>query len=137
MCGLNLAMKFSRNFHKYKALNRLINFFSQFIIAPPNKMGRLQTSRIYKKEKNNICEEWLLAGVLQKVPLKFHKIHRYIPLVGSFSNTVKCFHAVRLTTLLNRDTRIGASEPAIRRSTIKFLNNSVHRKTPLLQSLFK
>ena len=137
MCGLNLTMKFSPDFHKYTALDRLINFFSQFIIAPPNKLRRLQTSLIYKKEKNNICEEWFLAGVLQRVSLKFHKIHRYIPLAGSLSNTVKCFHALRLTTLLKRDTRIGVSEPAIRRSTIKLLSNSVHRKTPLLESFFK
>ena len=34
---------------------------------------------------------------------KFHKIHREIPVLESLSNTVKCFQAVRLATLLKRD----------------------------------
>ena len=42
----------------------------------------------------------------------------------SVSNTVKCVQAVRLATLLKRDSSIGVSEPAICRSSTKwvFLN---------------
>ena len=39
----------------------------------------------------------------KKLPKTFHKIHREIPVLESLSNTVKCFQAVRLATLLKRD----------------------------------
>ena len=60
----------------------------------------------------------LLGGVLQKsFPKIFTKIHREIPVLESLSNTVKCFQAVRLATLLRRDPGTGASEPAVCRSS--------------------
>ena len=38
----------------YTALSRLVNFFSKFTIAPPNKLRMLQASLIYKKEKKHV-----------------------------------------------------------------------------------
>ena len=47
------------------------------------------------------CEKWLLGGVLQKsFPKNFLKIRREI-------NNVKCFHGVRLATLLKKDPLTG------------------------------
>ena len=69
MCGHNFTMKFASDFHNYTELNGLLNSFSWFTIAPPNKWfsaARLQTSMICKnKKKKKECEKWLLGGVLQ------------------------------------------------------------------------
>ena len=53
----------------------------------------------------------------KKVFLKFHKIHREIPVLQSLSNTVKDLQAARLATLLKRDPRTGVSEPVVKSST--------------------
>ena len=39
-------------------------------------------------------------------------------MLESLSNTVKCVQVVRLATFLNKDSLIGVSEPAVRRSSI-------------------
>ena len=55
----------------------------------------------------------------------FHKIHREIAVLETLSNTIKYVQTVRLATLLdlnrelNRDPRIGVSEPAICSSSAK------------------
>ena len=38
MCGYNLTMKIPPDFYGYTALNGLVNSFSWFTIAPPNKL---------------------------------------------------------------------------------------------------
>ena len=60
-------------------------------------------------------------------------------MLESLCNTVKCFQAVMVATLLNGDPRTGVSEPAVRKSPAKqlFLNNSQNsRGKHLCRSLF-
>ena len=54
------------------------------------------------------------------------KIHKEIPALQSLSDTIKELQAVRFATLLKRHPRSGVSEPAVCRSSTKyvFLNNS-------------
>ena len=67
MCGHNLTMKLPPEFHNYTGLNRLVNFFSEFTIAPPNKLIlRSKPHWSGKTKKTTSCEMWLLGGVLQK-----------------------------------------------------------------------
>ena len=55
----------------------------------------------------------------KKAFLKFHKIHREIPVLESFSNNTIGIQAVRLATLLKRDLCNGDSEPAVGRCSTK------------------
>ena len=80
-----------------------------------------------KGRKTASCGKWLLRGVLQKkLSLKLLKIHREIPVRQSLSKTVNSLQAVRFATLLKRNPHTGVLEPAVCRSSIKylFLNNS-------------
>ena len=55
----------------------------------------------------------------KKLPQKFHKIHRKIPLLESLSNTIKVLRTIRLATLLKRNPHTRVSEPAVRRCSTK------------------
>ena len=67
MCGDNLTMKFSPDFHNYTGLNGLANSFPWFTIAPPNELILGCKPHWSAKRKKTIsCEKWLLGGVLQK-----------------------------------------------------------------------
>ena len=67
----------------------------------------------------------------------FRKIH----VLESLSNTAKVLQAIRLATLLKRNSRTCVLELAIHKCSLKkvFLNNSqnLYRKTPVLESLFQ
>ena len=76
----------------------------------------------------------------EKLFKKLHKIYREMPVLESLPNNVKCLQAVWCAILLKRDSRIGVSEPSVRRSFTKFCSWIIlknHRKTPVLESLFK
>ena len=74
MRGHNLAMKFPTDFHNYTGLNGLMNSFSQFTIALPNKLILCCKHHWSAKRKKTSCEKWLLGGVLHKsFPKNFSK----------------------------------------------------------------
>ena len=115
MCGDNLTMKFPADFHNYTGLNRLVNSFPWFTIAPLNELILgCKPHWSAKRKKTTSCEKWLLGGVLQKsFPKNFLKIHREIPVRRSLSNNVKSFHGVRLATLLKKDPLTGVWDQAV------------------------
>ena len=55
----------------------------------------------------------------KKLYLKLHKIWRKIPVLESLSNTVKGLQAITLATLLKRNPRTSALEPAVRTCSLK------------------
>ena len=99
MCGDNLTMKFPLDFHKYTALNGLVNSFPKFTIAPPNKLTVVCKPHWFaKRKKNNIMWEVVPRCPAKQLSYKFLKIHREIPVQQSLSNIVKSFHPVRFKT---------------------------------------
>ena len=119
MCGHNLIMKFPPDFHNYTGLNRFVNSFPEFTIAPFT-IADFRLSLICKKEKNNVMWEVVARRCsAKKLSYKFFKIHREIPVRQSFSNTVKSLQDVRLATLLKKDPLTGVSGLAVCRSSRK------------------
>ena len=58
MFGHNFTMKFPPDFHNYTGSNGLVNSFSYFTIAPPNKLVLgCKSSLIYKSEKKKFMRE--------------------------------------------------------------------------------
>ena len=49
----------------------------------------------------------------------FPKLHREIPVLESLSNNVTALQAVKIVTLLKRDSGTSDSEPAVRRGSTK------------------
>ena len=75
MCGHNLTMKFPPDFHNYTGLNRFVNSFPWFTIAPLNELILgCKPHWSAKRKKTTSCEKWLLGGVLQNsFPKNFSK----------------------------------------------------------------
>ena len=107
MCRNNLTMKFPPDFHNYTGLNRLVNSFPWFTIAPPNELILGCKPHWSEKRKKMSCEKWLLSVLQKSFPKNFLKIYREIPVRWCLSNNVKSFQGVRLATLLKKDPLTG------------------------------
>ena len=75
ICGNNLTMKFSHDFHNNTGLNGLENSFPWFTTASLNELILgCKPHWSAKRKKTTSCEKWLLGGVLQNsFPKNFSK----------------------------------------------------------------
>ena len=71
MCGHNLIMKFPLDFYNYTGLNGLVNSFSLFTIAPPNKLILSCKPHWSAKRKNNIIWDVVVRCSAKKIPKNF------------------------------------------------------------------
>ena len=93
MCGDNVIMKFPPDFHNFTGLNRLMNSFPWFTIAPPNELILgCKPHWSAKRKKTTSCEKWLLGGVLQNnFPINFSKFKEKYLCDSLFLTLLKVF----------------------------------------------
>ena len=135
MSGHNLTMKFPPDFHNYTGLNGLVDSFSKFAIASPNRLI-LSCKPDLQKRKTTSYEIWLL-GVLQKsFPKKFTK--KYL-CHGLFLILLKSFRKSGLQ-LYWRDTPalVFQNQPFVDllQNRCSWIIHKIHGKTLMLELLF-
>ena len=93
MRGHNLTMKFPTDFPNYTGLNGFVNSFSQFIIAPPNKLILgCKHHWSAKRKKKTSRQKLLLGGVLHKsFPKNFSKLTKKYLYGSLFLTLLKVF----------------------------------------------
>ena len=141
MCENNLTLKFPPDFHNYTGLNRMVNSFSWFTITPPNKLVlgcKLLCSA--KRKKTYIMWEmvaWRRSA--KRFSLKFLKIHRETPVLQSLSNAVvfrpsglQLYWRETPSLVFKKHSNVNPIQNRYSR-----IIHKIHRKTLMLESLFK
>ena len=124
-------MKFPPDFHNYIGLNGVVNSLLQFTIAPPNKL--ILSSKPHRSAKRKQVSSMCSA---KKLSYKFRKIHREIPVLEHYSNTVKSLQAVRFTRLLKTLALVFKNQSFVDALQNSLIIHKIHREI-FVESPFK